>query len=196
MSPWFVVLVLLVGVERLAELVVARSNMRWSLARGAIVVGRGHYPPMVALHTGLLVSCLLEVGLAGRPFVPALGWSMLALVVAAQGLRWWCISTLGRQWNTQVIVVPDLPMVTHGPYRFRWLHHPNYVAVAVEGAALPLVHTAWLTAVAFTALNAALMVVRIRCEEAALAMHAPPPSNSCGHVPAPGQAPATGQGPA
>jgi methyltransferase len=119
---------------------------------------------------------------------------MLTLVLAAQGLRWWCISTLGRQWNTQVIVVPDLPMVTHGPYRF--LHHPNYVAVAVEGAALPLVHTAWLTAAAFTALNATLMVVRIRCEEAALATHALPPTNAFDHGPTPGQAPAPGQGPA
>jgi methyltransferase len=172
MSSWFVALVILVGVERLAELIIARSNMRWSLARGGIVVGRGHYRPMVALHTGLLVGCLLEVWLGGRPFVPALGWPMLSLVAAAQGLRWWCITTLGRQWNTQVIVVPGLPRVTRGPYRFRWLHHPNYVAVAVEGAALPLVHTAWLTALAFAVLNAALMVVRIRCEEAALKMYA------------------------
>jgi methyltransferase len=102
--------------------------------------------------------------------VPALGWPMLALVLAAQGLRWWCIAALGRQWNTQVIVVPGLPRVTRGPYRFPWLRHPNYVAVAVEGVALPLVHTAWLTALAFTVLNAALMVVRIRSENAALAL--------------------------
>jgi methyltransferase len=163
----YTLLILLVGVERLAELVVARRNMRWSLARGGVVSGRGHYPWMVALHTGLLLGCLLEVGLADRPFVPALGWPMLALVVAAQGLRWWCVATLGPRWNTQVIVVPGVPLVTGGPYR--WLRHPNYVAVAVEGAALPLVHTAWLTAVTFTLLNAALMVVRIRCENAALA---------------------------
>jgi methyltransferase len=168
MSPWFTALVLLVGAERLAELVVARRNKEWSLARGGIVVGQGHYLPMVVLHTGLLLSCLLEVGIGDRPFIPALGWPMLALVIAAQALRWWCITTLGRQWNTQVIVVPGLPRVTSGPYRYQWLHHPNYVAVAVEGAALPLVHTAWITALAFTVLNAVLMVVRIRCEEAAL----------------------------
>lgn len=162
----YLLLVLLVGVERLAELTVARANMRWSLARGGVVSGRGHYPWMVALHTGLLLGCLLEVGLGDRPFVPALGWPMLALVIAAQGLRWWCVATLGRRWNTQVVVVPGLPLVARGPYR--WLRHPNYVAVAAEGVALPLVHTAWLTAVAFTACNAALMVVRIRCEDAAL----------------------------
>ncbi|MFC3982153.1 isoprenylcysteine carboxyl methyltransferase family protein [Streptosporangium jomthongense] len=179
---WYLWLVLLVGVERLAELVVARRNARWSLARGGIVHGRGHYPWMVALHTGLLAGCALEAGLTGRPFVPALGWPMLALVVAAQGLRWWCVTTLGRQWNTEVIVVPGLSPVTGGPYRLRWLRHPNYVAVAAEGVALPLVHGAWVTAVTFTVLNAALMVVRIRCEEAALATLSPAPS--AGRAPA------------
>ena len=83
--------------------------------------------------------------MADRPFIPWLGWSMLVLVVLAQALRWWCIRTLGVRWNTRVIVVPGLPLVTGGPYR--WLRHPNYVAVVVEGIALPLVHTAWVTAV-------------------------------------------------
>ncbi|MBP2703618.1 isoprenylcysteine carboxyl methyltransferase family protein [Microbispora sp. RL4-1S] len=169
MSPWYALLIALVAVERLAELVVARRNARWSLARGGVVSGRGHYPFMVVLHTGLLAGCLLEAGLAGRPFVPALGWPMLGLVVAAQGLRWWCVTSLGRQWNTQVIVVPGLPRVRRGPYRVAWLPHPNYVAVAVEGAALPLVHDAWVTALAFTLLNVPLMIVRIRAENAALA---------------------------
>ncbi|MEU7900663.1 isoprenylcysteine carboxylmethyltransferase family protein [Nonomuraea sp. NPDC049152] len=157
------------GVERLAELVVARRNTRWSMERGGLVYGRRHYPWMVALHIGLLAGCLLEVYVAGRPFIPALGWPMLALVLAAQALRWWCIRALGPRWNTQVIVVPGLPLVRGGPYRFGWLRHPNYVAVVVEGAALPLVHTAWITALVFTVLNAVLLGVRIRCENAALA---------------------------
>ncbi|MGW0810274.1 isoprenylcysteine carboxyl methyltransferase family protein [Nonomuraea sp. NPDC002799] len=167
---WYLVLVVLVGLERVAELVVARRNAAWSMARGGAVAGQGHYPWMVALHTGLLVCAPLEVVLAERPFLPVLGWPMLALVVAAQGLRWWCITSLGPRWNTQVIVVPGLPLVTRGPYRLPWLRHPNYVAVAIEGFALPLVHTAWVVALAFTVLNAALMVVRIRCENAALAL--------------------------
>ncbi|MFI6904673.1 isoprenylcysteine carboxyl methyltransferase family protein [Nonomuraea sp. NPDC050394] len=166
---WYPLLILLVGLERLAELVVARRNARWSMERGGILSGQGHYPWMVLLHTGLLAGCLAEVFLAGRPFVPALGWTMLALVIAAQGLRWWCITALGPRWNTQVIVVPGLPLVRSGPYRFGRLRHPNYVAVAVEGLALPLVHTAWVTALVFTVLNAVLMVVRIRCENRALA---------------------------
>jgi methyltransferase len=126
---------------------------------------------MVALHTGLLAGCLAETWLGGRPFLPALGWPMLALALGAQGLRWWCITTLGPRWNTRVIVVPDLPLVTAGPYR--WLSHPNYVAVIVEGLALPLVHTNWLTATAFTLLNLPLLATRVRCENTALAGAAP-----------------------
>ncbi|MEV8001069.1 isoprenylcysteine carboxyl methyltransferase family protein [Streptomyces parvus] len=164
---WYTVLVLAVAAERLAELVVARRNTRWSLARGGVESGREHYPAMVALHTALLAGCLVEVHLADRFFPPVLGWVMVAAVVAAQALRWWCIRALGPRWNTRVIVVPGLPRVTSGPYR--WLSHPNYVAVAAEGLALPLVHGAWVTALVFTALNAALMVVRVRCEDGALA---------------------------
>ncbi|WP_328833834.1 MULTISPECIES: isoprenylcysteine carboxylmethyltransferase family protein [unclassified Streptomyces] len=166
---WYGLLVAAVAAERVAELVVARRNERWSTARGATVAGRGHYPAMVALHTGLLVACPAEVWLADRPFVPALAWPMLAVLAGAQALRWWCIHALGPRWNTQVIVVPGLPLVTSGPYRWRWLRHPNYVAVVAEGVALPLVHTAWVTATAFTVLNAALLTVRIRCENEALA---------------------------
>ncbi|KAA2261424.1 hypothetical protein F0L68_16680 [Solihabitans fulvus] len=163
---WYSVLVGLVAVERLAELVVAKRNLAWSLARGGRESGFSHYPFMVVLHTGLLAGCLLEVWLGDRPFLPALGWPMLALVVASQALRWWCIRTLGHRWNTRIVVVPGLPRVTGGPYR--WFAHPNYVAVVVEGFALPLVHTAWLTAVLFTVVNAGLLTVRIRAENDAL----------------------------
>ena len=121
---------------------------------------------MVLLHTGFLVGCVVEAIVADRPFIPALGWTMLAVVVLAQGLRWWCISVLGHQWNTRVIVVPGMPLVAAGPYK--WLRHPNYVAVVAEGIALPLVHTAWITATLFLLLNIPLLAVRIRAEEAAL----------------------------
>jgi methyltransferase len=162
----YTLLVLLVGVERLAETVVSAHNARWAFARGGVETGRGHYPVMVLLHAWLLVGCLAEVWLGDRPFLPVLGWTMLALVVVSQGVRWWCIGTLGRRWNTRVIVVPGLPLVTSGPYRY--LRHPNYAVVVVEGVALPLVHTAWITAAAFTAANAALLTVRLREEEHAL----------------------------
>jgi methyltransferase len=121
---------------------------------------------MVALHTGLLVGCVLEVWLGARPFLAALGFPMLVLLLAAQVLRWWCIRTLGPQWNTRIVVVPGAGRIAGGPYHF--LRHPNYVAVVVEGFALPLTHTAWLTALVFTALNAVLLTVRVRTENAAL----------------------------
>ena len=161
------VLVTLVAAERLVELVVSKVNANWSLRRGGVEYGRGHYPVMVVLHTGFLVAVLAEAWLR-RPVVPpALAWSMLVLVVAAQALRWWCIATLGPRWNTRVIVVPGMAPVTTGPYR--WLRHPNYVAVVVEGVALPLFHACWITAVAFTVANAVLLATRIRVEDAALA---------------------------
>lgn len=163
----FTALVALVGLERVAELVVSGRNTRWSRQRGGVERGLGHYPFMVMLHTGLLAGALLEVWWRRPDFVPVLGLVMLALVIGSQALRWWCIATLGPRWNTRVIVVPGLPLVHRGPYR--WLSHPNYVAVVVEGFALPLVHSAWVTAVVFTVLNAGLLTVRLRVEDAALA---------------------------
>jgi methyltransferase len=162
---FYVLLIAGVGMERLGELGVSRRNLAWARTRGGREYGFGHYPFMVALHTGLLVACLVEA--THRSFIPALGWPMLAVVVLAQALRWWCISSLGPRWNTRIIVVPGLPLVDRGPYR--WLRHPNYVAVVLEGIALPLVHTAWITAVLFTVVNAGLLRVRISSENAAIA---------------------------
>ncbi len=166
MTSWYGALVLVVALERVAELVVSRRNASWSMARGGREVGAGHYRVMVVLHTALLAGCVVEVSEAHRLFVPALGWPMLGVVLLSQALRWWCIATLGHQWNTKVIVVPGLALVERGPYR--WLRHPNYVAVVVEGAALPLVHAAWVTAAVFTLLNAALLKIRVTTEDAAL----------------------------
>ena len=172
----FTLLVVAVGLERVAELVVSKRNAAWAFERGGVERGFGHYPVMVVLHTGLLVGALVEVWVR-RPDPPSpLAWSMLALVVLSQALRWWCITTLGRRWNTRVIVVPGLPLVSGGPYRF--IPHPNYVAVVVEGAALPLVHSAWITAVVFTVCNAVLLAVRIRVEDQALAEAAPATSSA------------------
>lgn len=166
-ATWYLVLLGLTALERLAELAVSTRNARWALGRGGVEHGRGHFGPMVVLHTALLLGCAAEVLVADRPFVPWLGWPMLALALGSQGLRWWCVRTLGRRWNTRVIVVPGLPLVTGGPYR--WLRHPNYLAVVVEGVALPLVHSAWVTALVFTAANAWLLLgARIPTEERAL----------------------------
>jgi methyltransferase len=164
---FFTGVVLLVALERLAELVVSRRNAAWSLARGGRETGAAHYAVMVVLHTGLLVGCLVEAYVR-RPEVPVtLAAVMLLLALGSQALRWWCIATLGRRWNTRVIVVPGLPLVRSGPYRL--LRHPNYVAVVVEGLALPLVHACWVTALVFTVANAFVLAVRLRVENAALA---------------------------
>lgn len=172
----YTVLILLVGLERVAELVVTKRNEAWSMARGGQEFGARHYPPMVILHTALLAGALIEVWVR-RPHADA--WFavlMLLVLVASQTLRWWCIGTLGHRWNTRVIIVPGLAPVTAGPYRF--FSHPNYVAVVAEGIALPLVHSAWITAVVFTVLNAWLLTVRIRCENTALAqLTAPAPAS-------------------
>jgi methyltransferase len=164
---WYVLLVAAVAIERLVELVVSKRNWAWSRERGGTEFGAGHYPAMVVLHIGLLAGCLIEVIALHRPFVPALAWPMLVVVLAAQVLRWWCITTLGPQWNTRVIVIPGAARVMCGPYRL--IPHPNYVAVVVEGIALPLVHAAGLTALIFTALNAGLLRTRITIEHDALA---------------------------
>jgi methyltransferase len=164
---WYALLVVAVAVERLIEVRVAERNRAVSKTHGGVELGAGHYPAMVALHFSLLVGCLVEPIVLHRSFIPALGWSMFAVVLAAQALRWWCITTLGYQWNTRVIVIPGADRVTGGPYRL--IPHPNYVAVIAEGVALPLVHSAWVTALAFSILNAWLLSTRVRVENAALA---------------------------
>lgn len=164
----YVLLVAAVAGERIAELAVSKRHAAWAFARGGVEYGRSHFPVMAIVHAAFLVCCVVEVAVADRPFLPWLGWPMVAVVLATQALRWWCVATLGRQWNTRVIVVPGLPLVTSGPYR--WLRHPNYVAVTLEVAALPLVHTAWVTAVVFSIANAVLLLgFRIPVEERALA---------------------------
>jgi methyltransferase len=166
---WFVVLILATGVERVAELVISTRNAAWAFARGGVEHGARHFPWMVALHTLLLLGCMAEVILADRPFLPALGWPMLAIALLCQVGRFSVIHSLGRQWNTRVIVVPGMGRVRRGLYRLQWLPHPNYLIVAVEGIALPLVHTAWISAVAFTVLTAVLLLgFRIPSEDRAL----------------------------
>ncbi len=170
MRGWTVVLLAL-ALERGIELVVSQRNLAWSRGRGGVEYGAEHYPWMVALHTAFLVGLAVEpawIPPAPSPVLLALG---AVGALGAQALRWWCIATLGPRWNTRVVVVPGLAPVADGPYR--WLRHPNYVAVVVEGVALPLLGGAYVTGALFTVLNAWLLTVRIRVEDAALATLAP-----------------------
>jgi methyltransferase len=166
--PYLLFLALIAG-DRLLELRISRRHTEWALAHGGIEYGREHFVYMKLLHTGFFLAAAGEVIFLDRPFLPWLGFPMLAVVALAQALRFWSIRALGPRWNVRVIVVPGMPAVTSGPYRF--LKHPNYLAVALEGFAIPLVHTAWLTAALFTLLDAWMLAVRIRCEERALAEH-------------------------
>lgn len=159
----------LIGAERVVELVLSRRNEAWVHAHGGFEVGQGHFRVITSVHALFLPACALEVWLLDRPFIPWLGIPMLVLVIGAQVLRYWAIATLGRRWSVRVLVLPDIPVVTAGPYRF--IRHPNYLAVVIELFAVPLVHTAWLSALVFTLLNLVLLAVRIRTEEEALARY-------------------------
>jgi methyltransferase len=165
-GPYLVFLGLL-AVERGLELWISRRHGAWALARGGIETGRGHLRAMQLLHGSFLAACAGEVVWLERPFIPALAAPMLVAALAAQALRYWAVTALGMRWNVRVIALPGMPAVSSGPYRY--LRHPNYLAVIVEGIAVPLVHGAWLTALAFSAANAWLLRARIRCEEQALA---------------------------
>lgn len=164
----YIVFVLATAGERIYELVVSRRNAETAFEQGGREYGQRHFPWMVALHTGLLLACIAEVVLLDRPFIPWLGWPMLAIAIACQFARYWIIASLGSQWNTRVIVITGAARVV-GRGLYRWFKHPNYAVVAIEGIALPLVHSAWITAIAFTLLNAVLLLgFRIPTENRAL----------------------------
>jgi methyltransferase len=156
----------LVAIQRLLELRLSRRHERLLRARGAVERGREHYPLMVGLHVLWLLSTLVE-GLLRGPDIPVYWPVPLALFLLAQLLRYWAILSLGDYWNTRVLVVPGTRLVARGPYRY--LRHPNYAVVIVEIATFPLIFGDWITALVFSILNAALLFVRIRTENRALA---------------------------
>ena len=167
---WFVTLIGLVALLRLAELVLSARHARQLRALGGVESGAGHYPVMVGVHAAFLACAPLEATLLDRPFLPMLGLPMLALFALTLGVRYWVIATLKGRWCTRVIVLPGVPLVATGPFRF--LRHPNYLAVVVEMPALALVHTAWISAMIFGCLDVLVLRTRIRVENAALAASA------------------------
>lgn len=151
--------------ERTFELRLSAAHARTQRARGAVEHGRSHYGAIVALHVAWPLALAFEVLILGARPAPA--WPLwLALLLLANALRAWCMVTLGKRWTTRILVAPGVPPVAHGPYR--WLAHPNYLAVGVELLAAPLMFGAWRTALAASLVNLALMVVRIRTEHRAL----------------------------
>ena len=164
---------LILVIQRLLELRLARRNRTWAVDHGAVEHGAGHYPLFFLLHSAWFAGWLLEGWLRGGQAAP--GWPLwLALFLLAQGLRYHAITTLGRRWNTRILVFPDRPPVAGGLYR--WLRHPNYVAVALELLSVPLFFGAWITALVATLLNAVLLLgIRIPAENRALRREAPRP---------------------
>jgi methyltransferase len=156
----------LLYLERLVEMLLSRRNARLIFAAGGVETGRGHFTVMVTVHALFPLACAVEVLALNRGFPGAVGFAALAVALAAQVMRWWVVATLGRRWNTRIIVVPGAKPVTAGPYRY--LRHPNYLAVMLEAVSVPLIHGAWLSAIVFATANVALLGVRIPAEERAL----------------------------
>jgi methyltransferase len=154
------------SVERLLELWLSKRNAQRAVALGAIEVGRRQYRTMVAVHAAFIIACAAEATFRMRAFPELL--SLLALIgeSAAQALRYWSVITLAERWNTRVIVVPDAPPVTSGPYQY--IRHPNYLAVVLEIACVPLIRGLIITAAIFSAINLFILRSRIRLEEHAL----------------------------
>lgn len=162
----------LVALQRLIEIFYAERNTRALLARGAVEVGRAHYPLIVLLHAAWLVAIVLLL-----PPGATINWPALGVFVLLQAARVWVIATLGPYWTTRIVTLDSAPLVRGGPYRF--VRHPNYLVVAGEIAVLPLVFGEVAVAIVFTVLNAAMLAWRIRQEDAALsARRARPPANA------------------
>lgn len=161
----FIYFISFVIFQRLLELVVARRNEKWVRAQGAIEYGKEHYPFIVALHTAFLISMIAEYYLAPVTmlFNPYYLITFLVLIC----LKIWVIGTLGKYWNTKILRIPGVQLVSKGPYKF--VKHPNYIIVIAEIAIIPLVFHLYYTVMLFSLLNAAMLFVRIRVENRALA---------------------------
>jgi methyltransferase len=161
-APWYLLFLALVGLERLAELVLSRRHQRQMAAQGVQKVPDPHFRWMVLVHAGVLIAAYGEVVAFQRPFVPVMG----VLFLVATGLRVWVMRTMRTHWNVEVMASAPLGVVTEGPYRF--VRHPNYLAVVLELIAIPLFHGAWITALVGSLGNAWVLSKRLEVEERVL----------------------------
>jgi methyltransferase len=162
----FLALLLVVALLRFVELRISSRHQQEMIARGAAKVDEPRFRWMVLLHTAVLAGAALEVIFLRRPFIPPLAVAMFAVFLAANVVRWWVIRTLGEHWNVQVMDSTRLGVVTTGP--FRYVRHPNYAAVFTEMLALPLIHTAWITAMAGAVAHIGVLAQRLATEERVL----------------------------
>jgi methyltransferase len=166
MTAAYLALLALVGLERLFELRISRRNQQKLEKQGVRKVAEPHFRWMVFTHASVLVCAAAEVILLHRPLIPLLAMSMAGLFIFANALRWWVIRTLAGHWNVEVMASSRVGVVTSGPYR--WVRHPNYVAVVIELFSLPMIHTAWITALAGTLANLEILRRRLLVEEGVL----------------------------
>jgi len=164
--PVYLGIIAILALERGVELYIAHRNAARAFAAGAVEIGQRHYRVMVGFHAAFLVACAVESILRGSGAPAAVAVPAIVAELFAQFLRYWVIFTLRSRWNTRIIVFPDARPVTSGPFRFA--RHPNYLAVAIEVVAVPLIGGAWVTAIVFSLGNAILLMVRIPAEERAL----------------------------
>jgi methyltransferase len=162
----FLALLVAVAALRIVELQISRRHQASMIARGASRVPEQRFGWMVALHTAVLIGAAVEVVFLHRPFFPLLAGVMFAIFLAANAVRWWVIRTLGEHWNVQVVDSTKLGVIVSGPFRF--VRHPNYAAVFTEMLALPLIHTAWITALAGSVAHIAVLMQRLATEERVL----------------------------
>jgi methyltransferase len=163
MTIAYLVLLAVVGLGRLMELRISRSNQQKLETQGVRKIAEPHFRWMVFTHGAVLVCAAAEVILLHRPLIPALAITMAVLFVFANALRWWVIRTLAGHWNVEVMASSRVGVVTSGPYR--WIRHPNYVAVVLELFSLPMIHTAWITALAGTLADLEILRRRLRVED-------------------------------
>lgn len=163
---WISIMVTFIISQRLLELYIAKKNYKRVLAAGAQEFGSKHYPLFFILHVGWLMSWIGEGCLLGN-LLSEIWYIWLSIFITAQGLRYWCIVSLGQFWNTRILVIPGKNLIDRGPYRF--IQHPNYLAIAMELVSVPLIFGATVTAGVATIMNAWLLLgIRIPEEEKAL----------------------------
>lgn len=161
----FYTILIIVILQRLTEIFIAKRNEKWMLSQGAYEVGASHYPYMVTMHISFFLFLMIEV-LTNNSGISPLFPLFFLLFIAVQVLRIWCIRSLGTFWNTKILILPDAQVVRKGPYTF--MRHPNYAVVCLEILLLPIMFQAYFTAFCFTLLNVTMLSVRIPIEEKAL----------------------------
>ncbi|MGI9534738.1 MAG: isoprenylcysteine carboxyl methyltransferase family protein [Thermodesulfobacteriota bacterium] len=165
MNSIFILFIIFLAIQRILELRLAKKNEKVVRKEGAIEYDREGYKYIVFMHVGFFISLILEKYLLNRGF-NSLSLLIFIIFIFTQLLRYWAITSLGKYWNTKILVVPNTPLIAKGPYKY--LKHPNYLAVITEIVVIPLIFSCYITCIIFSTLNFLTLLRRIRIEENAL----------------------------